>query len=99
MAQLNRRTSDGQIVVNNYGFCVSGEKLSSSYLLSKTGARGIVIRIQAFVGASSLQRDAVASQGTFYLMPSGDTMVGTVLQRLGLKWSVSFSFVVSDSCA
>lgn len=49
--------------------------MSSSYLLSKTGARGIVIRIQAFVGASSLRRDAVASQGTFYLMPSGDTMV------------------------
>lgn len=44
--------------------CFWGKKLSSSYFLNKTGARGIVIHIQASVGDSSLQRDAVASHGT-----------------------------------
>ena len=65
------------------GFVFLGEKMSSSNLLNKTGARGIVIHIQAFIGNSSLQRDAVAAQGTFYLMPSGDTMVANCAAEPG----------------
>lgn len=61
------------------GFVFLGKKLSSSYLLSKTSATGI----QAFVGDSSLQRDAVASQGIFYFMPSGDTMVPNCAAEAG----------------
>lgn len=63
------------------GFVFLGEK--------KNGARGIVIHIQASVGDSSLQRDAVASHGPFYFVPSGDTMGGNCAAEAG-------SHVVSD---